>query len=73
MWKPDTISTPQRNKMRQMELLKKIDACKRVKRSLLPTYMEGFHQSMVLDAQIASLTKEIEELNPPPKRKLVKD
>lgn len=64
MWKPNTISIPQRNKMKQMELLKKIDACKRVKRSLLPTYMEGFHQSMVLDAQIASLTKEIEELYP---------
>ena len=48
--------------MKKIELYKKLEACKKVKRSLLTSYMEGYHQSMVLDAQIASITREMDEL-----------
>ena len=61
----NTVSVSHLNTMKRMVLLKRIEACRRVKRSLLPSYMDGFHQSMVLDAQIASLTKEMEELFDP--------
>jgi hypothetical protein len=48
--------------MKKIELYKRMEACKKVKRSLLTSYMDGYHQSMVLDAQIASITKEMDEL-----------
>ncbi len=48
--------------MKKIELYKRLEVCKKAKRSLLTSYMEGYHQSMVLDAQIASITREMEEL-----------
>ncbi len=71
-FKPDTVSTGQQNTMKRMALLKKIEACKKAKRGWSPHYMEGYYQSLLLDAQIASLTKELEELYDP-RRKPVRE
>jgi hypothetical protein len=68
MWHSDTIGSPQRNRMKKIALYKKLEACKKMKRSLLTSYMAGYHQSMLLDAQIISLTREIDELSEPKKK-----
>lgn len=68
MWHSNTIGSPQRNRMKKIELYKQMEACRKVKRSLQTSYMEGYHRSVVLDAQIASLTKEMDELSEPKKK-----
>lgn len=69
MPKAGTVYPCHHNTMKRMALLKKIEACQRAKRALLPTYMEGYYQTLILDAQIASLTKELEELYDPRRRR----
>lgn len=70
MWYPNTIGIPQINRMKKIELHKRLEACKKVKRSLLTSYMDGYYQTMLMDARIASITREMNELLEPKKLKL---
>ena len=53
---------PQRNTVRRMELFKKIEECKRARRKFSLAHNDGYHSSLILDAQIAHLMSEIDEL-----------
>jgi hypothetical protein len=55
MWYPNTIGIPQINRMKKIELYKKLAACRKAPKSPLT--------SMVMDARIASITKELAELS----------